>query len=205
MAAPILPLNFNNLFNPLLGYLLPTFKTNIGFSRFLAKCWFLFEGCNATCQGDDIFEIFEKEKDLEILEADHRKDDDDLFIEDAGGSNDIDEELGVDDPNTNEGDDTTFDINDKDHHTPLCVTLVRMESPVNEHDAGDDFWDTMEITRDDDVVILEINATQRPREIFQDNEEEFQFTNEDLVASPTRRHESGRHQAGPSSRSSHTT
>ncbi|KAL2464868.1 Uncharacterized protein Adt_40719 [Abeliophyllum distichum] len=45
-----------------------------------------------------------------------------------------------------------------------------------------------------------MNATQRPPEIVQDNEEEFLFTNDDLIASVSRGH-----QAGPSSRSSRTT
>ncbi|KAL2510303.1 B3 DNA binding domain [Forsythia ovata] len=61
----------------------------------------------------------------------------------------------------------------------------------------DDFWNTVEIARDDDVVFPETNATQRPPEIVQDNEEEFPFTNDDLIASVSRSN-----QAGPSSRSS---
>ncbi|KAL2513082.1 Uncharacterized protein Adt_18682 [Abeliophyllum distichum] len=66
--------------------------------------------------------------------------------------------------------------------------------------TGDDFWNTVEISRDDDVFFLETNATQRPPEIVQDNEEEFPFTNDDLIASF-----SCGHQTGPTSRSSRTT
>ncbi|KAL2547657.1 uncharacterized protein Fot_09187 [Forsythia ovata] len=86
----------------------------------------------------------------------------------------------------------------KRHHTPLCVTLIRREQPMNRPNAAneaddevrdelyhnrDDFWNTVEIARDDDVVFPETNATQRPPEIVQDNEEEFPFTNDDLIAS----------------------
>ncbi|KAL2507389.1 uncharacterized protein Fot_31036 [Forsythia ovata] len=100
----------------------------------------------------------------------------------------------------------------KRHHTPLCVTLIRREQPMNRPNAAneaddevrdelyhnrDDFWNTVEIARDDDVVFPETNATQRPPEIVQDNEEEFPFTNDDLIASVSRSN-----QAGPSSRSS---
>ncbi|KAL2529504.1 hypothetical protein Fot_22105 [Forsythia ovata] len=96
-------------------------------------------------------------------------------------------------------------------HTPLCITLMRREPPMNRHDVGDevyrnrdDFWDTVKIARDD-VVFSEMNATQRHHEIVQDNDEEFRFTNKDLIASVTRRQESAGHQASPSSRSSCTT
>ncbi|KAL2510203.1 B3 DNA binding domain [Forsythia ovata] len=89
----------------------------------------------------------------------------------------------------------------KRHHTPLCVTLIRREQPMNRPNAAneaddevrdelyhncDDFWNTVEIGRDDDVVFPETNATQRPPEIVQDNEEEFPFTNDDLIASVSR-------------------
>ncbi|KAL2472751.1 uncharacterized protein Fot_48487 [Forsythia ovata] len=104
-----------------------------------------------------------------------------------------------------------IELNEK-HHTLLCVTLVKREQPMNRHDTwdeawdvakdeiyrnGDDFWNTAELARDDDVVFSETNATQRPPEIVQDNEEKFPFTNDDLIASVLRGH-----QAGPSSRSS---
>ncbi|KAL2467578.1 hypothetical protein Fot_51103 [Forsythia ovata] len=69
----------------------------------------------------------------------------------------------------------------KRHHTPLCVTLIRREQPMNRPNAAneaddevrdelyhnrDDFWNTVEIARDDDVVFPETNATQRPPEIY---------------------------------------
>ncbi|KAL2471978.1 Uncharacterized protein Adt_40114 [Abeliophyllum distichum] len=103
-----------------------------------------------------------------------------------------------------------IELNEK-NHTPLCVTLVRRDQPVNRHDAkdeagdemyrnGDNFWNTIEIAGDDDVVFPEMNATQRSHEIVQDNEEEFRFTNDDLIASVSRGH-----QAGPSSQSFRTT
>ncbi|KAL2518776.1 Uncharacterized protein Adt_15023 [Abeliophyllum distichum] len=87
----------------------------------------------------------------------------------------------------------------KNHHTPLCITLVRRKPLMNIHDVGDetgvemysDFWDTMEITQDDDVFFPETNAIQRHPEIVQNNEEEIPFTNEDLIASTTRGHQDG--------------
>ncbi|KAL2546463.1 hypothetical protein Fot_15696 [Forsythia ovata] len=69
----------------------------------------------------------------------------------------------------------------KRHHTPLCVTLIRREQPMNRPNAAneaddevrdelyhnrDDFWNTVEIARDDDVVFPETNTTQRPPEIY---------------------------------------
>ncbi|KAL2514973.1 uncharacterized protein Fot_28944 [Forsythia ovata] len=95
----------------------------------------------------------------------------------------------------------------------LCVTFVRKNIPKNEHKVVDDqrdvnevnpnvddFWDTTEIAREDDVDIPE-----RISKIVQDNEDEISFTNEDLVALSIRRLELSRNsQAAPSSQSSHT-
>ncbi|KAL2521593.1 uncharacterized protein Fot_25516 [Forsythia ovata] len=52
----------------------------------------------------------------------------------------------------------------KKHHTPLCITLVRREQPMNRHNVwdeaedemyhnGDDFWNTVEIAQDDDIYV----------------------------------------------------
>ncbi|KAL2550433.1 hypothetical protein Fot_11963 [Forsythia ovata] len=49
---------------------------------------------------------------------------------------------------------------------------------VNEVDPNvDDFWETLEISREDDVDILETNATHRPPKIVQNNKDEIPFTN----------------------------
>lgn len=106
-------------------------------------------------------------------------------------------------------------LNEARMTTPVCVTLVKKNVPESEHedlDGGDrnvnDFWNTVEIARENDVVIPTtvihhhgITVTHRIPSIVDDNENENEFTNEDLIALSGRRHGSGS-QAGMSSRTS---
>jgi hypothetical protein len=101
--------------------------------------------------------------------------------------------------------------------TPICVSLLKKNVIEGEHEVFDgedrnenDFWDTVEIAREDDVVIPgavathhDVTVTRRIYEEVQDNEDERPFTNQDLIALSRQRHESGgSSHAGPSTRSS---
>lgn len=79
---------------------------------------------------------------------------------------------------------------------PVYVSLLRMNVPESKHedsDRGDhnvnDFWDIVEITRENGVVILvtvaillDLTAPYRIYEVIQNNEDKMWFTNQDLIA-----------------------
>ncbi|XP_022893831.1 uncharacterized protein LOC111408289 [Olea europaea var. sylvestris] len=101
--------------------------------------------------------------------------------------------------------------------TPICVSLLKKNVIEGEHEVFDgedrnenDFWDALEIAREDHVVISgavathhNVTVTRRIYEEVQDNEDERPFTNQDLIDLSRQRHESGRSShAGLSTRSS---
>lgn len=112
-----------------------------------------------------------------------------------------------------------YDLN-KTQMTPICVTLVMKDDLEgrNEHSDGADdnannFWDTVEIAREDDTNIPEtvvhhhdITKTHIIQSVVQDSENVNEFTNEDLIGLSRQRHEwggsSGAGTSGPSSNSS---
>ncbi|CAA2966270.1 Hypothetical predicted protein [Olea europaea subsp. europaea] len=99
----------------------------------------------------------------------------------------------------------------------ICLTLMKKNIPESEHEYFDrrdrnvnEFWDTVEIVRDDVVAVPETVASHhdltvihRIYSVVQDNERDNDFTNENFIALSRLRHESsGSSQAGPSARSS---
>lgn len=77
----------------------------------------------------------------------------------------------------------------------LCATLVRKNIPKIKHDASnevnhnkDDFWDTVDVAQEDNVVILDavatnhdITVTYRHPKVIQDNKKNT-LSNQDLIA-----------------------
>ncbi|KAL2484797.1 Uncharacterized protein Adt_29553 [Abeliophyllum distichum] len=98
------------------------------------------------------------------------------------------------------GKDNFFEVANGTERKASYTYAVEVADGTEQKASYSSMCNSVEIARDDDVVFSKTNATQRPPEIVQDNEEKVPFTNDDLIASISRGH-----QAGPSSRSSRTT